>query len=129
MVKNNYPLPLISDVLEKIGTKKVFMKMDLRWGYNNVRIKEGDEWKAVFTTPERSFKPTVMFFRLTNSLATFQTIMNELLRDIINIGRVVVFIDDVIVGIESEEGHDELVAEIIKRLEENDLYVKPEKCK
>ena len=129
MVKNNYPLPLISDVLENIGTKKVFMKMDLRWGYNNVRIKEGDEWKAVFTTLERSFKPTVMFFRLTNSPATFQTIMNELLRDIINTGRVVVFIDDVIVGTESEEGHDELVVEIIKRLEENDLYVKPERCK
>ena len=127
MVKNNYPLPLISDVLENIGTKKVFMKIDLRWRYNNVRIKEGDEWKAVFTTLERSFKPTVMFFRLTNSPATFQTIINELLRDIINTGRIVVFIDDVIVEIESEKGHDELVAEIIKRLEENDLYVKPEK--
>ena len=71
MVKNNYPLPLISDVLENIGTKKVFMKMDLRWGYNNVRIKEGKEWKAIFTTPEGSFKPTVMFFGLTNLLATF----------------------------------------------------------
>ena len=129
MVKNNYLLPLISDVLENIGTKKVFMKIDLRWRYNNVRIKEEDEWKAVFTTSERSFKPTVMFFRLTNSPATFQTIINELLRDIINTGRVVVFIDDVIVEIESEKGHDELVAEIIKRLEENDLYVKPEKCK
>ena len=129
MVKNNYPLPLISDVLENIGTKKVFMKIDLRWRYNNVRIKEEDEWKAVFTTSERSFKLTVMFFRLTNSPATFQTIINELLRDIINTGRIVVFIDDVIVEIESEKGHDELVAEIIKRLEENDLYVKPEKCK
>ena len=129
MVKNNYPLPLISDVLENISTKKVFMKIDLRWRYNNVRIKEEDEWKAVFTTSERSFKLTVMFFRLTNSPATFQTIINELLRDIINTGRIVVFIDDVIVEIESEKGHDELVAEIIKRLEENDLYVKPEKCK
>ena len=53
---------MISDVLESIGTKKVFMKMDLRWGYNNVRIKEGDEWKAVFTMPEESFELTVMFF-------------------------------------------------------------------
>jgi len=70
-VKNNYPLPLILDVLENIGTKKLFTKMDLRWGYNNVRIKEGDEWKAAFTTPEGSFEPTVMFFRLTNSPATF----------------------------------------------------------
>ena len=54
-IKNNYLLPLISDVLENVGTKKVFTKMDLRWGYNNVRIKEGDEWKAAFTTPEGSF--------------------------------------------------------------------------
>ena len=128
-IKNNYLLPLISDVLENIGTKKLFTKMDLRWGYNNVRIKEGDEWKAVFTTPEGSFEPTVMFFGLTNSPATFQAMMNELLRDLINTGKVAVFIDDVIVGTETEEGHDELVAEVIRRLEENDLYVKLEKCK
>ena len=128
-IKNNYPLPLISDVLEKIGTKKVFMKMDLRWGYNNVRIKEGNEWKAAFMMPEESFEPTVMFFGLTNSPATFQAMMNELLRDLINMGKVAAFINDVIVGTETEEGHDKLVAEVIRRLEENDLYVKPEKCK
>ena len=128
-IKNNYPLPLISDVLENIGTKKLFTKMVLRWGYNNVRIKEGDEWKTAFITPEGLFEPTVMFFELTNSLATFQAMMNELLRDLINIGKVAVFIDDVIVGTETEEGHDELVVEVVKRLEENDLYVKPEKCK
>ena len=78
-IKNNYPLPLILDVLENIGMKKVFMKMDLRWRYNNVRIKERDEWKAAFTTPEGSFEPTVMFFGLTNSPAIFQAMMNELL--------------------------------------------------
>ena len=128
-IKNNYPLPLISDVLENIGTKKLFTKMDLRWGYNNVRIKEGDEWKAAFTMPERSFEPTVMFFGLTNSPAMFQAMMNELLRDLTNTGKVAVFIDGVIMGTEMEEGHDELVAEVIKRLEENNLYVKPEKCK
>ena len=109
--------------------KKLFMKMDLRWGYNNMRIKEGDEWKAVFTTPAGSFEPTIMFFGLTNSSATFQVMMNELLRDLINTGKVAVFINDVIVGTEMEEGHDELVVEVIKRLEENDLYMKPEKCK
>jgi len=70
-----------------------------------------------------------MFFGLTNSPVTFQTIMNELLRDLINTGKVAAFIDDVIIGTESKEGHDELVAEVIKRLEENDLYVKLEKCK
>ena len=126
-IKNNYPLPLISDVLENIGMKKLFTKMDLRWGYNNIRIKEGDEWKAAFTMLEGLFEPTIMFFRLTNSPATFQTMMNKLLRDLINTGKVAVFIDDVIVGIETEEEHDELVAEVIRRLEENDLYVKPEK--
>jgi len=128
-IKNNYPLTLISDVLENIGTKKVFTKMDLRWGYNNVRIKEGDEWKAAFTTPEGSFEPTVMFSRLTNLPAMFQAMINKLLRDLINTGKVAVFIDDVIIGTEIEEGHDEIVVEVIRRLEENDLYVKPEKCK
>jgi len=128
-IKNNYPLPLISDVLENIGTKRVFTKMDLRWGYNNMRIKERDEWKAAFATPEGSFEPTVMFFGLTNLPVTFQAMMNELLRDLINTGKVAAFIDDVIIGTEMEEGHDELVAEVIKRMEENNLYVKPEKCK
>jgi len=115
--------------LKNIGTKKVFTKMDLRWGYNNVRIKEGDEWKAAFTIPEGSFEPTVMFFGLTNSPATFQTMINELLRNLINTGKVAAFIDDVIIGTETEEEHDEIVAEVIRRLEENDLYVKPEKYK
>jgi len=128
-VKNNYPLPLISDVLENIGMKKVFTKMDLRWGYNNVRIKEGDKWKAAFMTPEGSFEPIVMFFGLTNSPATFQAMMNKLLRDLTNTGKVAVFIDNVIVGTKTEEEHDELVAEVIRRLEENDLYIKLEKCK
>ena len=128
-IKNNYPLPLILDVVENIGTKKVFTKMDLRWGYNNIQIKEGDKWKVAFTTLEGMFEPTVMFFSLTNSPAIFQTMMNELLRDLINTGKVVAFIDDMIVGMEDEEGYDNLVAEVIRRLEENDLYVKPEKCK
>ena len=128
-IKNDYPLPLISDILENIGTKKIFTKMDLRWGYNNVRIKEGDKWKAAFTTLEELFEPTVIFFGLTNFPATFQAMMNELLRDLINTGKVVAFIDNVIVGTETEEGHDEIVVEVIRRLEENDLYVKPEKCR
>ena len=128
-IKNNYLPSLISDVLENIGTKKMFTKIDLRWGYNNVRIKKGDEWKAAFTILEGSFEPTVMFFGLTNSLATFQAMMNELLRDLINTGKVAMFINDIIVGIETEEEHDELVAEVIRRLEENNLYVKLEKCK
>jgi len=83
----------------------------------------------VFTTPKRSFKPMVMFFGLTNSLATFQTMMNEILWDLINMEKVASFIDDIIIGTEGEEGYDELVEEVVKRLVENDLYMKPEKYK
>ena len=70
-----------------------------------------------------------MFSGLTNSPAIFQAMMNELLRDLINTGKVVAFIDDMIIGTEMEERHEELIAEVIKRLEENDLYVKLEKCR
>ena len=83
----------------------------------------------MFTTLEGSFEPMVMFFGLTNLPATFQMIMNKLLRDLINTGKVAAFIDNVIIGTETEEEHDKIVAEVIRRLEENDLYVKPEKCK
>jgi len=128
-VKNNYPPPFISDVIKNIGNKKVFTKMDLRWGYNNIRIKEGDEWKAAFTTLEGLFELTVMFFGLINSLATFQTMINELLRDLINTGKVAAFIDNVIVGTENKKRYDKLVAKVVKKLGENNLYVKPEKYK
>ena len=94
-----------------------------------MRIRKGDEWKVAFTTPEGSFEPTVMFFGLTNLPATFQVMMNELLQDLINTGKMAAFIDNMIVGTETEEGYDEIVAEVIRRLEENDLYVKLEKCK
>ena len=70
-VKNNYPLPLITDLVDTMGNKRVFTKMDLRWGYNNMRIKEGDEWKAAFTTHVGLFEPVVMFFGITNSPGTF----------------------------------------------------------
>jgi len=69
-----------------------------------------------------------MFFGMTNSPATFQAMMNKILRDLINKGKVAAFVDDVLVGTEIEEGHDEIVKEILRRLEENDLYVKLEKC-
>ena len=115
-------------MIDSIGKKKKFMKMDLRWRYNNVRIKKGDKWKAAFSTPEGSFEPTVMFFGLTNSPATFQAMMNDLLRDLVVEEKVAVFIDDVMVATEMEEGHDKIMEEVLKRLEENDLFVKPEKC-
>jgi len=128
-IKNGYLLPLIADILDEVGKRKVFMKLDLRWGYNNVRIKEEDEWKAVFMIYIGAYEPTVMYFGLTNSPTTFQAMMNDLFRDLINQGDTATFIDDILVAIDTEEGHDELVEEVLRRLEENDLFVKLEKCK
>ena len=87
----------------------MFIKIDLRWWYNNVRIKKENEQKAAFLMPEDVFKPTVMFFRLTNSPVTFQTTMNDLLRNIIETGDMAAFIDDVMVGTETEKEHNEIV--------------------
>ena len=119
---------MITDLVDSMGNKRVFTRMDLWWGYNNVRIKKGDEWKVAFTTHMGSYEPVVMFFRMTNLPATFQGMINEILRDMINEGKVVAFVDNVLIGTETEEGHDKIVEEVLKRLEENDLYMKPEKC-
>ena len=83
--------------MNKLKGAKYFTKLDVQWGYNNVRIKEGDEWKAAFLTNRGLFKPLVMFFGLTNSPATFQTMMNELLQDLINTGKVLIYIDDILI--------------------------------
>ena len=127
-VKNNYPLPLIMDLIDNIRSKRIFTKIDLWQGFNNIRIKEEDEWKEVFTTHVGFFEPIVMFFGITNLLATFQAMINKILRDMINEGKVAAFVDNILVGTETEEGHDKIVEEVLKRLEENDLYVKLEKC-
>jgi len=127
IVKNNYPLPLITELINNMESKKVFTKMDLWWRFNNMRIKEGDKWKEAFTIHVGSFKPTVMFFGMTNSPAIFQAIINKILRDLINKGKVAVFVDNMLVGTETKEGHDEIVDEVLRRLEKNELYVKPEK--
>jgi len=82
-IKNRYPLPLISEVIDKLSGAQYFTKFDVHWGYENVRIKEGDEWKVAFITNRGLFEPCVMFFGLTNSPATFQSMMNDLFRDLI----------------------------------------------
>ena len=92
-IKNSYPLPLISELIDKLKGAKVFTKLDIRWGYNNVRIQDRDEWKAAFITNRGLFEPLVMFFGLTNSPATFQTMINHLFRDLIARGSVVVYMD------------------------------------
>ena len=77
-VKNAYPLPRIDKLIDRLVGKKLFIKMDIRWGYNNVRIREGDEWKAAFISKFGLYEPLVMFFGLTNSPATFQHMMNDI---------------------------------------------------
>jgi hypothetical protein len=127
-IKNNYPLPLIGELVDKVGKAKIFTKLDLRWGYNNIRIKEGDEWKAAFTTFLGSYEPLVMYFGLTNSPATFQTMMNDIFQDMIAEGKIVVYIDDILVYTNTKEENIRLTRKVLKRLKENDLFVKPEKC-
>ena len=104
------------------------MKMDLRWGYNNVRIREGDEWKAVFTTHKGSFKSLVMYFGLCNSPATFQKMMNEIFHDMLDV--CIVYINDLMIftSMDNQEEHDRIVLEVLRRLHDNDLFVKPKKC-
>ena len=83
MVKNTYPLPLISTLINKLKGAKYFSKMDVWWGYNNIRIKEGDEWKAAFITLYWLYEPLVMFFRQSNSPPTFQAFMDSTFGDMI----------------------------------------------
>ncbi len=82
-IHNQYPLPLIPELINDLSHAMVYTKLDIQWGYNNVQIKEGDEQEAAFKTHYSLFKPTVMFFGLTNSPAMFQTMMNHIYRDII----------------------------------------------
>uniref|UniRef100_A0A0W0FG00 Putative reverse transcriptase-rnase h-integrase n=1 Tax=Moniliophthora roreri TaxID=221103 RepID=A0A0W0FG00_MONRR len=107
MVKNAYPLLLISELLDKLKGAKVFTKLDLRNGYNNVRIKDGDQWKATFKTNRGLFEPTVMFFGLSNSPATFQAFMNDILSDFIDEGWCVVYMEDILLFSMTAEEHQE----------------------
>ena len=81
----------------------------------------------MFTIYIESFKPTVMFFGMTNSLAIFQTIINKILRDLVNKGKVAAFVDDILVETKIEKGHDEIIEKVLRRLKKNDLYIKPKK--
>src|SRR6187551_743563 len=127
-IKNRYPLPLVTDIVNRLQGAKYFTKFDVRWGYNNVRIKEGDEWKAAFATNQGLFEPLVMFFGLTNSPATFQALMNSIFADLIALGKVAVYLDDILIFTKTMEEHRSLVKEVLRRLQEHDLYLRPEKC-
>ena len=104
-MKNKYPLPLISELVEKLQVAKYFTKLDVRWGFQNVQMKEGDEWKAAFHTNRGLFKPLVMFFGLNNSPATFQTMMNDIFHELIMEGVVVVYLNDILIFTKTIEEH------------------------
>ena len=118
---------MITQLVDKLQETKMFTKMDLRWGYNNICIKKGDEWKAAFVCHHSAFEPLVMFFSLCNSPSTFQMIMNEIFADMEEV--VVIYIDDIIIFTKMDDlkEHDKIVLEVLCHLEENDLYIKPEK--
>ena len=128
-IRNTYPLPLIKELINRLLNKQWFTKFDIRWGYNNIRIKEGDEWKAAFKTNRGLFEPTVMFFGLTNSPATFQTMMDELFKEEVARGSVVIYMDDILIATEGTlHAHKEEVTAVLQKLKDNDLFLKPEKC-
>jgi hypothetical protein len=127
-VKNRYPLPLISELVNKLRGAKYFTKLDVRWGFNNVRMKEGDEWKAAFRTNRGLFEPLVMFFGLTNSPATFQTMMNDIFQELVAEGVVVVYMDDILIFTETIEQHREVTRRVLELLQKHQLFLKPDKC-
>src|SRR5882724_6023045 len=111
-MKNTYPLPLFPDILNKVSKAKAkyFTKLDVHWGYNNVHIKEGDECKATFLMNQGLFEPLVMFFGLMNSPATFQMMMNDIFKELIDEGVVTIYIDNILTfGGQTKEQHHEIV--------------------
>ena len=102
-IKNTYPLPLISDIIDKLWGSWYFTKLNIWWGYNNVWIKEGDEWKAAFKTNKGLFEPTVMFFGMCNSLATFQNMMDHMFSNLIAQGFCMVYMDDILIHAENKQ--------------------------
>jgi len=128
-VKNKYPLPLISELVSQLRRARYFTKLDVHWGFNNVRIKPRDEWKATFRTNRGLFKPLVMFFGMTNSPATFQTMMNDICQDLIAEGIMVVYLDDILIFTRTEEEHAKVIRRVLQVLQEHKLFLCLEKCK
>ncbi len=131
---NQYLLPLISDLICDLSNAHIYTKLDIRWGYNNICIREGDEHKVAFKTKYGLFEPTVMYFGLTNSPATFQTMMNYIYHDVIlkheSCGTTIcVYMDDIsIATCTTMADHIMAVRDVLQVAHTHDLYFKPEKC-
>jgi len=129
MIRNTYPLLLIKELVQQLVKKKWFTKFDICWGYNNVCIKNGNQWKAAFKTNRGLFEPTIMFFGLTNSPATFQTMMDEIFKEEVTLGNLFIYMDDILIATTgSLDEHCSKVAHVLTKLQDNDLFLKPEKC-
>ena len=107
----------------------LFTKLDIRWGYNNIRMRDGDQWKAVFKTNRGLFEPMVMFFGLTNAPATFQSMMNHLFHELVDEGYITIYMDDILIHTPNDPAlHRRVVNDVLRILAVNDLYLKPQKC-
>ncbi|KAF8751757.1 hypothetical protein RHS01_08424 [Rhizoctonia solani] len=125
--KNVYPLPRPDDLMAQLCGAKVFSKLDLRWGYNNVQVKEGDEWKTAFCTKYGLYKSLVMTFGLTNAPATFQHFMNKLFKDLLDVC-VIIYLDDILIYSKDDASHTRHIHEVLRQLMENQLFCKASKC-
>jgi Reverse transcriptase (RNA-dependent DNA polymerase) len=112
-VKNSYLLPLIMDKLK--GTK-YFTKLDVCWGYNNIQIRKGDEWKAAFKTNKGLFKPTMMFFGMCNSPATFQAMMDNIFMTMIDNRLVIVYMDNILIFANTKEELERITKLVLEKL-------------
>src|SRR5215469_4755932 len=106
----------------------LYTKLDVCWGYNNIQIKDGDEWKATFQTNRGLFEPLVMFFGLTNSPVMFQTMMNDIFQELIMEGVVSVYMDDILIFTRNQVEHRQTLHRVIEVLRRNKLYLHPDKC-
>ncbi|CCO34909.1 Retrotransposable element Tf2 155 kDa protein type 2 [Rhizoctonia solani AG-1 IB] len=126
-IKDGYALPRQDELIEKLCHAKIFTKLDLRNGYNNIRIKEGDKWKAAFRTKYGHFEPTVMQFGLSNTPAVFQRFMNNRFRDLLDI-TVIMYLDNILIFSNSREKHKQHVTEVLSCLQKHNLFCNPSKC-
>jgi Reverse transcriptase (RNA-dependent DNA polymerase)/RNase H-like domain found in reverse transcriptase/Integrase zinc binding domain/Chromo (CHRromatin Organisation MOdifier) domain/gag-polyprotein putative aspartyl protease len=126
--KNRYPLPNIAELRDRLSRAKIFTTMDLRDGYHLIRMKKGEEWKTAFRTRYGLFEYTVMPFGLTNAPATFQALVNNVLRNYLDIF-VIAYMDDILVYSENETDHVAHVQTVLRALDKAHLRVKPKKCK
>jgi len=117
----------MQELQDRVQGAQWFTKLDLKNGFNLIRIRKGDEWKTAFRTRYGLYEFQVMPFGLTNAPSTFQDMMNHVLSDILDVG-VLAYMDDILIYAKTEEEHDRLVKEVLSRLQQNGLAVSPEKC-